>query len=323
MSLRVAVLGARRKVLGTGPFVARFFHEQGCEVVGILGTSERSVETARAELDERWGFRPPGFTSLPRLLDEARPDLVAICTPTGVHRAQLRECLAAGVNVLCEKPLWWDETCEPGAGASLQAELDELVGGFVAAGRLLTVNAQWPRTLESFYALHPEQRGAPLNRFEMRLSPIATGVTSVIDSAPHLLSLLQALVGVGELSAISARWEDAEQGRLVLGFDYEAGGRETAVTFRQVRTTRPPRPAWYAINGARAERTIELSDYSMRFVAGERGVDLPDPLEQHIAATVKDVVDGRRTDATAIIAAQRQLVQLVDAVRACAKKSFP
>ncbi|GAA4718392.1 Gfo/Idh/MocA family oxidoreductase [Phytohabitans rumicis] len=41
---------------------------------------------------------------LPTLLGSEQPDLVTLCTPPGLHRAQAVACLQHGIPVLCEKP---------------------------------------------------------------------------------------------------------------------------------------------------------------------------------------------------------------------------
>jgi len=45
------------------------------------------------------------FTGLARMLKDADLDAVSVCTPTYVHAAITRQCLAAGLHVLCEKPM--------------------------------------------------------------------------------------------------------------------------------------------------------------------------------------------------------------------------
>jgi predicted dehydrogenase len=45
------------------------------------------------------------FSSLDKMLDEARPEAVVIATPTGSHAALVRSALERGVHVFCEKPL--------------------------------------------------------------------------------------------------------------------------------------------------------------------------------------------------------------------------
>jgi UDP-N-acetyl-2-amino-2-deoxyglucuronate dehydrogenase len=47
----------------------------------------------------------PGFTDFERLLDEARPDVVHICTPHHLHADQAIRALDRGISVVLEKPL--------------------------------------------------------------------------------------------------------------------------------------------------------------------------------------------------------------------------
>jgi UDP-N-acetyl-2-amino-2-deoxyglucuronate dehydrogenase len=58
----------------------------------------------------------PGYTDLDRLLDEARPDVVHLCTPHHLHAAQAVRALERGIDVVLEKPL-----------AHTRAEADRLV----------------------------------------------------------------------------------------------------------------------------------------------------------------------------------------------------
>lgn len=45
------------------------------------------------------------FSSLEKMLDEAKPEAILIATPTGSHAALVRSALERGVHVFCEKPL--------------------------------------------------------------------------------------------------------------------------------------------------------------------------------------------------------------------------
>ena len=47
----------------------------------------------------------PGFADHRRLLEEARPDVVHICTPHNLHTSLAIDCLEHGVHVIVEKPL--------------------------------------------------------------------------------------------------------------------------------------------------------------------------------------------------------------------------
>jgi predicted dehydrogenase len=92
-------------VIGTGMIAkvhVRAARSLGVEVIGILGrTPRRSLQAA-----EELGL-PRGFSSLEELLT-ARPDVVHICTPNDQHHAQALAVIAAGLAVVCEKPLATD-----------------------------------------------------------------------------------------------------------------------------------------------------------------------------------------------------------------------
>ena len=61
-------MGARRRRQGTGEWVARAFHRSGHDIVGIVGTTEETLATARRALFDRHGIRAAGYLSLDDLL---------------------------------------------------------------------------------------------------------------------------------------------------------------------------------------------------------------------------------------------------------------
>jgi predicted dehydrogenase len=70
------------------------------EVVAICDLS-----AARAEATaERFGI-PRWYSSYEKLLADVDPDLVHVTTPPSSHFQITKACLAAGLNVLCEKPI--------------------------------------------------------------------------------------------------------------------------------------------------------------------------------------------------------------------------
>lgn len=69
------------------------------EIVAAADTDRARLDAFRAE------YRTPdGYQDIDELLERARPDLVYLCTPPGLHRDQALACLRAGVSVLAEKP---------------------------------------------------------------------------------------------------------------------------------------------------------------------------------------------------------------------------
>jgi predicted dehydrogenase len=91
MSLRCAVAGLNRGA----QFVRLLQANEHCEVVAVC-------DARPAKLEE---FAPiAGFTEFDAMLEEARPDLVAIITPGPLHAPQSLAALEAGAHVLVETP---------------------------------------------------------------------------------------------------------------------------------------------------------------------------------------------------------------------------
>lgn len=76
------------------------YRELDC--VELVGVVEPRADRRR-ELAERYDV--PGFASCNELFVERRPEIASVLTPAATHRQVTEECAAAGVHVLCEKPL--------------------------------------------------------------------------------------------------------------------------------------------------------------------------------------------------------------------------
>lgn len=264
MSIRVALIGARRVRQGLGPFVARHLVALGAEVPCFLGTRPETI----AESERALGAR--GYADLAELLAREKPDALAILSPSETHERYVEAALEARVHVLCEKPLLWN-----GPGLARRGAL--LCERFAAAGLLLRESCQWPYTLPAYRALHPGV--GPPRSFAMRLSPAAHEPRQMLgDALSHPLSLLQALGGV------AARVEEvalvARPGEVELRFAYRTPTFSVASEVRLRSSDRLPREAAYAVNGHWAEREIRPSDYAFLFRDGAREVDVPDPLRE-------------------------------------------
>ena len=206
MPRRILLVGARSRRQGTGPFLAAGLATAGATINGIVGTSSASVEEGQAQLAGDLGFEPNGYTSLDTALAEEQPEAVVIASPWRFHAAQLRQVAEAGCHCLVEKPLAWP------AG---EEEVMALVAGFERRGLLLQMVAQWPTTLAAFERLHGPLPSR-IDSFRMRLSPISIGPDMVTDSAPHFISMLQALLGPGDCTDVTIdRQGDGALGRAV------------------------------------------------------------------------------------------------------------
>lgn len=318
---RVAVVGARRQRQGMGEYVAREFARCGCDVRAVVGTTEATVEATRTNLRAHYGIESTGYLSLETLLEKESIDIIAICSPANTHLPLLESALEAGCHVFCEKPLWW--TPELARLADAQAEVRKCAGTLlercVQQRRYLAVNTQWPFTLEAFRKLHPGAYGVDrlVEHFSMWLSPVSNGSNMVVDAGPHLLSMLYALVGPGDLQGIRTEFSDlpalGARAGLLLTCGYKHGRGEARVEFKLTRCLKLPRPAGYSINGMSVERHVELSNYMISFVNNGKRVPVPDPLGACVRQFVGSVDTGRRPDRTSVIDGMTQLQELVAA----------
>jgi UDP-N-acetyl-2-amino-2-deoxyglucuronate dehydrogenase len=101
--VRIALVGCGR--IAQKHFEAIASHGERLELVAVCDTDPAALHAAI----ERTGAR--GFESLTELLAASDADIVALCTPSGLHPAQTVEIAAAGRHVITEKPMatrWLD-----------------------------------------------------------------------------------------------------------------------------------------------------------------------------------------------------------------------
>ncbi|RKT45542.1 Gfo/Idh/MocA family protein [Thiocapsa rosea] len=101
--IRIAVLGCGR--ISRNHFGAIEKHRDRLELAAVCDTNPVTLK-AHAET-----FAVPGFTDLSQMLQEVTPDLVAICTPSGLHPDEAITVARHGVHVMTEKPMatrWQD-----------------------------------------------------------------------------------------------------------------------------------------------------------------------------------------------------------------------
>jgi len=98
-----------------------------CEIVALCDIYPQKAEEKR----EEFGLSARVYDSYEDMLEKEDLDLVSVATPPGTHASITIGCLAAGVNVLVEKPM----------APSLE-ECDAMLAAEQASGKLLSVVAQ-------------------------------------------------------------------------------------------------------------------------------------------------------------------------------------
>src|ERR671923_728051 len=76
------------------------------ELAAACDLKRDQAELLASEAEELLGTRPRVYTDLERMVREV-PDLQAadVTVESGFHHAVARDCLEAGLHVVCEKPL--------------------------------------------------------------------------------------------------------------------------------------------------------------------------------------------------------------------------
>ena len=82
---------------------AEAFRYAGAEIVGIAGRTESVVKKIAADM----GI-PYAGTDWQQALKDTRPDAVSIATPGGAHFKPIKQAMAQGCHVFCDKPLTAD-----------------------------------------------------------------------------------------------------------------------------------------------------------------------------------------------------------------------
>jgi len=192
--IRMGVIGLGR----WGPNHLRVFSEQaGSRCIACCDSDARRLEAAKR--------RAPGVacvSSAGELLEREDVDAVVIATPASTHVELTRAAIAAGKDVLCEKPL-----------STSPRECRELGEAAKAQGRILMVGHVFlfnPGILRLKQSNGSGEIGELryLHAVRTNLGPVRTDVGVVADLATHDISILNFLTGASPevLSAVGGRW---------------------------------------------------------------------------------------------------------------------
>ena len=101
--IRIAVVGCGR--IAKNHFQAIATHAEALELCGLCDTDPARLAALAPTPPV------PHYTRLHDLLSAEQPDLVALCTPSGLHPEQTIAAARQGVHVMTEKPMatrWQD-----------------------------------------------------------------------------------------------------------------------------------------------------------------------------------------------------------------------
>lgn len=95
--LRIAIVGCGR--ISKNHFGSIEKHQESIELVSICDNNQEVL----AQHEEQYNIK--GYLKLEEMLEQEELDIVAICTPSGVHPNQVAMAAKYGVHVVTEKPM--------------------------------------------------------------------------------------------------------------------------------------------------------------------------------------------------------------------------
>jgi UDP-N-acetyl-2-amino-2-deoxyglucuronate dehydrogenase len=101
--IRIAVAGCGR--ISKNHFGSIEKHSTHLELVAVCDIDQSTLASHQAQ------YQVPGYLHLAEMLKTERPDLVVLCTPSGIHADQAVLAASHGVHVITEKPMatrWHD-----------------------------------------------------------------------------------------------------------------------------------------------------------------------------------------------------------------------
>jgi predicted dehydrogenase len=249
---RVALIGAS----GIGQHHARWYHLAGAEVEAFAGTSRESCEKTAAALRASFGFQGRSYWNPKEMLDAERPDIVAVCSPTHLHRNHTLAALDANAHVLCEKPLVWDPTQPPQDWLRASREM---IDRACERGRLFGMTPQVAAAVPFYRELYERVRGGtePVRKFHGEFRNRSRKGRKRYeelwcDVSPHLLALIIEMMPDGDLDPSTLRGRIAEHETRV-DFDWVGPEGRSAVHLELVDLAEGDPVRRFGVNGLLAD----------------------------------------------------------------------
>lgn len=263
-SLRAAVIGCGAIAFDHLPFLADSSQAR------LVAVCDRSAALAAAA-GQRFGAEGT-FVEVPAMLDATGPDVVHVLTPPDTHDAIVRQVLAAGAHVICEKPMTGTERetaalldAADAAGRVLQESRnllfnDPVIGlqNLIAAGRL-------GRVVECEVLLSLDFLAGPFGDTNLSGPAVRLPGGAIHDFIPHLAYLFLTLGGAGDVDEVRGTLAN-RSGNPRAGFDFLDALVEAGTVRGRLRIAADTAPDAFRVivRGTEASAEIDLYNPFMR-----------------------------------------------------------
>ncbi len=180
-------------------------HHQRMVLAGIVDLDK----AAMARLASFAGPALAMFTDLDEAIRTVRPDAAIICTPPSSHVPLARKLLAAGVDVLVEKPVAASDEDREALSAAVSEYPDRYLGtGYLAPllPHLAALAADFrdgafgtPTAFDAHAFVSRVEAGVAEDRDMWELDPSVSGGGALVNLGVHALAMIDVLLGAAEV----------------------------------------------------------------------------------------------------------------------------
>lgn len=225
--IRIGVVGCGR--ISSNHFGAIKLHERNFELAAVCDTNPERLAQASAT------HGVPGFPTLEALLARADVDIVALCTPSGLHPGQAIQAARSKRHVMTEKPMatrWSDglrmvKECDDAGvhlfvvkqnrrNATLQLLKDAVSGGRFGRIYMATINVFWSRP-QAYYDSAPwrgtwEFDGGALMNQASHYIDLVDWLIGPVESVQAYVATLARNIQVEDTATVGVRWRSGALG---------------------------------------------------------------------------------------------------------------
>lgn len=225
--VRIAVVGCGR--ISANHFSAIESHKERLQLAAICDTDSSALRAAEAK------YKVTGYDSLAGLLSSTDVDVVALCTPSGLHPNQAIQVARAGKHVMTEKPMatrWTDglqmvRACDEAdvhlfvvkqnrRNATLQLLKRAMEKGRFGRIHMVTINVFWSRP-QSYYDSAKwrgtwEFDGGALMNQASHYVDLVDWLIGPVESVQAYVATLARNIQVEDTATVGVRWRSGALG---------------------------------------------------------------------------------------------------------------
>jgi len=225
--IRFALVGCGR--IAASHFGALRAHAASAELIAVCDTDPERLDKAVASTGAR------GFATLTELLAAAAPDVVVLCTPSGLHSLQAIKVAQRGAHVVTEKPMatrWSDglemvRACDEAnvrlfvvkqnrRNATLQLLKRAVEQGRFGRIFMVTINVFWSRPQEYYDSARWrgtwEFDGGALMNQASHYVDLVDWLIGPVESVQAYIATLARNIQVEDTATVGVRWRSGALG---------------------------------------------------------------------------------------------------------------